>query len=33
MVTELKLILLLTDLLAIALTCKRFFHTFLLTWF
>ena len=31
MVMELKLILLLTDLLAIALTCERFFHAFLFT--
>ena len=31
MVAELKLILLLTDLLAIALTCKRLFHAFLFT--
>ena len=31
MVAELKLILLLTDLLAIALTCQRFFHAFLFT--
>ena len=31
MVAELKLILLLTDLLAIALTCERFFHTLLFT--
>ena len=33
MVTELKLVLLLTDLLAITLTCKRFFHAFLFTGF
>jgi hypothetical protein len=33
MVMELKLILLLTDLLAIALASPRFFHAFLLTWF
>ena len=33
MVVELKLILLLTDLLAIALASKRLFHAFLLTWF
>jgi hypothetical protein len=33
MVVELKLILLLTDLLAIAFACKRFFHALLLTWF
>ena len=33
MVAELLLILLLTDLLAIALAGKRFFHTLLLTWF
>ena len=33
MVVELKLILLLTDLLAIALASQRFFHAFLLTWF
>jgi hypothetical protein len=30
---ERKLILLLTNLLAITLTCKRFFHALLLTWF
>ena len=33
MVTELKLILLLTDLLAIALASKRLFHAFLFTRF
>ena len=33
MVTEWILILLLTDLLAIALACKRLFHALLLTWF
>ena len=32
-VVELKLILLLTDLLAIAFASERFFHSFLLTWF
>jgi hypothetical protein len=32
-VAELKLILLLTDLLAIALASKRLFHALLLTWF
>ena len=31
MVAELKLILLLTDLLAITLACQRFFHAFLFT--
>ena len=31
MVAKLELILLLTDLLAIALACKRFFHAFLFT--
>ena len=31
MVAKLELILLLTDLLTITLTCKRFFHTFLFT--
>ncbi len=30
---SLELILLLTDLLAIALACERFFHALLLTWF
>ena len=30
---ELVLILLFTNLLTIALTCQRFFHAFLLTWF
>jgi hypothetical protein len=33
MVAELKLILLLTDLLAIALASKRLFHALLFTWF
>ena len=33
MVAELKLILLLTELLAIALASKRLFHALLLTWF
>jgi hypothetical protein len=33
MVAELKLILLLTDLLAITLTCQRFLHALLFTWF
>jgi hypothetical protein len=33
MVTEWILILLLTNLLAITLACKRFFHALLLTWF
>ena len=33
MVAKLELILLLTDLLAIALASKRFFHALLLTWF
>ena len=33
MVAEQRLILLLTYLLAIALTCKRLFHALLLTWF
>jgi hypothetical protein len=32
-VAERKLILLFTNLLTIALTCKRFFHALLLTWF
>ena len=31
MVAKRELVLLLTDLLAIALACKRFFHTFLFT--
>ncbi len=31
MVAKLELVLLLTDLLAIALTCKRFLHAFLFT--
>jgi hypothetical protein len=30
---ERKLVLLLTNLLTITLTCERFFHAFLLTWF
>ena len=33
MVAKLELVLLLTDLLAIALACKRLFHTLLFTWF
>jgi hypothetical protein len=33
LVMELMLILLLTDFLAIALACQRFFYAFLLTWF